>query len=116
MKSANTKSLSAVARQMSTAPLPARSSSAPEAERSAFLDSACDGDAELRAEVDRLLEEGHDPSLHSPASGILSAIELAPGDAWGNETGLWRIRPLSPRARSSANIESTPPSAKAEWA
>jgi len=56
----------------------------PEAERSAFLDSACDGDAELRADVERLLEQGDDPSLHSPASGILNGpAEPAPGDTVG---------------------------------
>src|SRR5277367_3937960 len=49
----------------------------PEAQRAAFLDSACDGDAELRAEVDRLLADGDD-SLQSPVLKV--APELAPGD------------------------------------
>jgi Tol biopolymer transport system component/tRNA A-37 threonylcarbamoyl transferase component Bud32 len=58
----------------------------PEPERPAFLDSACAGDAELRAEVERLLAESSTPSLHSPARGLLNAVslnaagELAPGD------------------------------------
>jgi eukaryotic-like serine/threonine-protein kinase len=57
----------------------------PQAEQSAFLDSTCAGDGELRAEVERLLEEGDDPSLHSPASGILNtAAELKPGDTVGH--------------------------------
>jgi serine/threonine protein kinase len=53
----------------------------PEGKRAAFLDTACSGDAELRAEVERLLADGDGDSLHSPASGILNAAsELAPGD------------------------------------
>ena len=53
----------------------------PEGERAAFLDSACNGDLELRAEVERLLAESDSASLHSPASEILNAsAELAPGD------------------------------------
>jgi predicted Ser/Thr protein kinase len=45
-----------------------------------FLDSACDGDSELRGEVERLLNESDD-SLHSPASGLFGgAPEFAPGD------------------------------------
>ena len=50
-------------------------------ERAAFLDCACGGDAELRAEVERLLAESDAASLASPASGFLDAArELAPGD------------------------------------
>jgi serine/threonine protein kinase len=53
----------------------------PAPERPAFLDSACGGDAELRAEVERLLAESDATSLHSPASGFLdSAAGLAPGE------------------------------------
>jgi len=56
----------------------------PERERPAFLDSACGGDADLRAEVERLLADS-DASLQSPASGFLDAHlnanrELTPGD------------------------------------
>jgi hypothetical protein len=40
----------------------------PEQERPAFLDSACGGDAELRAEVEHLLAESH------------AARKLGPGD------------------------------------
>jgi len=50
----------------------------PEAERAAYLESACDSDAELRAEVERLLNDGEE-SLHSPASAFLT-LELSPGD------------------------------------
>ena len=49
----------------------------PEAERPAFLDSACDGDAELRVEVERLLADSDATSLHSPASGLLNATSRA---------------------------------------
>ena len=53
----------------------------PEAEWTAFLDSACDGDAQLRGEVERLLAESDATSMHSPAGGFLNAAaELAPGD------------------------------------
>ena len=54
----------------------------PEPERPAFLDSACGGDAELRAEVERLLAKSDAAGMPSPASGFLNAArELAPGDA-----------------------------------
>jgi hypothetical protein len=53
----------------------------PESKRPAFLDSACGGDAELRAEVERLLAESDATSLQSPASGFLNATAaLAAGD------------------------------------
>ncbi|MGD0670033.1 MAG: protein kinase [Bryobacteraceae bacterium] len=53
----------------------------PEQERPAFLDSACGGDAELRADVERLLAESDAASMPNPASGLLNAArELAPGD------------------------------------
>jgi hypothetical protein len=45
----------------------------PDDERSAFLDSACNGDADLRAEVERLLAESDADSLHSPANEFLNA-------------------------------------------
>jgi eukaryotic-like serine/threonine-protein kinase len=51
----------------------------PEAEQAAFLDSAYAGDAELRAEVERLLQESDGESLHSPASAFLTP-EFSPGD------------------------------------
>lgn len=53
----------------------------PEEERAAFLDSACAGDVDLRAEVEQLLEAGGEDSLQSPTSGILNAARLAPGDS-----------------------------------
>jgi serine/threonine protein kinase len=53
----------------------------PEAKRADFLDSACEGDVELRAEVERLLKESEVDSLHSPVSGFFNAEpDLAPGD------------------------------------
>jgi serine/threonine protein kinase len=58
----------------------------PRLERPAFLDSACGGDAELRAEVERLLIASDAESLHGPAGEFLNAAflkanrELAPGD------------------------------------
>src|SRR5579862_313061 len=58
-----------------------------QAERSSFLDSACDDDAELRAEVEHLLEEG-DATLHSPASGVLNA---AAEPELGGMVGPYRI-------------------------
>jgi Tol biopolymer transport system component len=57
----------------------------PEAQRTAFLESACGGDAELRAEVERLLAESDRASLHSPASRILAAAaEPAPGETFAH--------------------------------
>ncbi len=53
----------------------------PESERSRFLESACGGDADLRAEVERLLAGNEEPSWQSPAAKLLAvAAELAPGD------------------------------------
>ena len=52
----------------------------PEAERPRFLEAACGGDAELRADVERLLA-GNEPSWQSPAAKLFAAgAELAPGD------------------------------------
>jgi len=51
----------------------------PEAERASFLDSACKGDTELRADVERLLAESGEDSLQSPGLQFL-ARELSPGD------------------------------------
>jgi len=53
----------------------------PEGKRAAFLDSACGGDAELRAEVERLLAGNEGPSLQSPAANAFTtAAALVPGD------------------------------------
>ena len=53
----------------------------PEGKRDAFLDSACGGDADLRAEVERMLAGNEEPSWQSPAAKLLPvAAELAPGD------------------------------------
>jgi serine/threonine protein kinase len=53
----------------------------PEGKRAAFLDSACDGDAELRAEVERMLAGNAEPSWQSPAAKLFTvSAELAPGD------------------------------------
>jgi serine/threonine-protein kinase len=53
----------------------------PEAERVAFLDAACGGDADLRGEVDRLLAESAAASLRSPAADFPGVAAYAPGDA-----------------------------------
>jgi len=53
----------------------------PELERPRFLELACGGDAELRAEVERLLAGNEEPSWQSPAAQLVTgAAELAPGD------------------------------------
>ena len=43
---------------------------APEAERNGYLESACGEDAELRAEIERLLAAERHSDLRSPVSGI----------------------------------------------
>ena len=54
----------------------------PESERPRFLESACSGDMELRAEVERMLAGNEEPSWQSPAAKLLAvAAELAPGDS-----------------------------------
>ena len=53
----------------------------PESERPRFLESACGGDADLRAEVERLLAGNEEPSWQSPAANLFPvAAQLAPGD------------------------------------
>jgi eukaryotic-like serine/threonine-protein kinase len=53
----------------------------PEPERPRFLESACAGDAELRAEVERLLAGNQETSWQSPAAQLFTAAaEFAPGD------------------------------------
>ena len=53
----------------------------PESERARFLESACGGDVELRAEVERMLAGNEEASWQSPAAKLLAvAAELAPGD------------------------------------
>jgi eukaryotic-like serine/threonine-protein kinase len=57
----------------------------PESERPRFLESACAGDTELRAEVERLLAGNQEPSWQSPAAMLFPvAAELAPGDMVGH--------------------------------
>jgi eukaryotic-like serine/threonine-protein kinase len=52
----------------------------PQQERTAFLDSVCDADALLRAQVERLLAQD-DESLKSPAAALLApAVELSVGE------------------------------------
>src|ERR1035438_1198605 len=54
----------------------------PASERPGFLESACGGDADLRAEVERMLAANEAPSWQSPAAKLFAvAAELAPGDA-----------------------------------
>jgi serine/threonine protein kinase/tetratricopeptide (TPR) repeat protein len=58
----------------------------PPAERKAFLDEACAGDAELRRAVERLLlaDEASDTFLEQPASELLGLIpEVEPGERLG---------------------------------
>ena len=56
----------------------------PEAERGAYLESACGEDAELRREVERMLVVSEGESLPDPAAGLLAtAAELAPGEMLG---------------------------------
>jgi serine/threonine protein kinase len=53
----------------------------PEAGRAAYLESACAGDADLRAEVERLLADHVTGTLPSPAAAVLHQVPaLAPGD------------------------------------
>jgi serine/threonine protein kinase/dienelactone hydrolase len=53
----------------------------PESERPRFLESACCGDADLRAEVERLLAGNQEPSWQSPAARLFTvAAQLEPGD------------------------------------
>ena len=53
----------------------------PEAERPRFLEAACGGDADLCAEVERLLAGNEEPRWQSPAAQLFAvATELAPGD------------------------------------
>ena len=56
----------------------------PESQRSDFLDTACKGDAELRAEVEDLLGEDNASSLLSPAADLLGVREYRPGDTIGH--------------------------------
>jgi len=53
----------------------------PESERLRFLESACGGDTDLRAEVERLLVGNQEPSWQSPTTTFFPVTaELAPGD------------------------------------
>ncbi len=55
----------------------------PEPGRAQFLESACEGDSELRAEVERLLAANQESSLQSPATMLFLAAVLDPGDTVG---------------------------------
>ncbi len=58
----------------------------PRAEQSGYLKEACGSDAELRGEVERLLDQQEASGLTSPAAGWLEAaarLELAPGTVIG---------------------------------
>jgi serine/threonine protein kinase len=58
-----------------------------DAERAQVLSSACDGDAELRAEVEQLLASHAEPSLQSPLAKLFpDRTELSAGDTVGNYT------------------------------
>jgi serine/threonine protein kinase/formylglycine-generating enzyme required for sulfatase activity len=57
----------------------------PESERLRFVESACEGDTELRFELERLLAGNEEPSLQSPATLLFSSTaELAAGDMVGH--------------------------------
>ena len=60
----------------------------PEAERDAYLASACGQDTELRSEIERLLAKEHNPDLRSPVSGMLRP---APSPTKGDMLGRYRI-------------------------
>jgi len=51
-------------------------------ERAAYLDAACQGDADLRAEVERMPAGSKEPSWESPAAQIApqGRAEFTPGD------------------------------------
>jgi serine/threonine protein kinase len=53
---------------------------APESERSGVLDSACNGDPDLRSEVERLLAESEAPTWQPPGGLLPSLPELAAGE------------------------------------
>jgi serine/threonine protein kinase len=54
----------------------------PESEQRQFLEAACGGDTNLRAEVERLLAGNQEPSLQSPVATLFpAAVEFVPGDA-----------------------------------
>ena len=63
----------------------------PEAERSAYVESACGGDAELRGEIERLLAEEHETGFRSPVSGILRS---QPTLSKGAMLGRYRIEEM----------------------
>jgi serine/threonine protein kinase len=53
----------------------------PESERPRFLDGACGGDKDLRAEVERLLAGNQEPSWQSPVAALFpAAVEFVPGN------------------------------------
>jgi serine/threonine protein kinase len=80
----------------------------PESQRSDFLDTACKGDGELRAEVEGLLGEDDASSLLSPALDLLRVREYRPGeskpmqaDRWKKIEGLYQAAvALSPEKRA----------------
>ena len=53
----------------------------PEADRGAYLETACGGDSDSRREVERRLADSADESLRSPAADLLAKVaELAQGE------------------------------------
>lgn len=62
----------------------------PESERPRLLESACAGDADLRAEVERLLAGNEEPSWQSPAADLLAESGLTQLSA-GAQLGHYQI-------------------------
>jgi serine/threonine protein kinase len=63
------------------------------AERAAFLDQACAGDAVLRRRIERLLQrhEQADPFLESPVLSVLSVVEESVREGPGTVIGGYRL-------------------------
>ena len=81
----------------------------PEPERPRFLESACGGDADLRAEVERMLAGNEGPSLLSPAANAFTAAApLAPGDMVVTDGQLFLYPGAKVRAVDAAKIGSGP--------
>ena len=63
----------------------------PEAARAAFLDRACEDDADLRSEIDALLRSHDAPGVLDTAQHPPHAVEPLPSLAPGTCLGLWRV-------------------------
>src|SRR5215472_11731329 len=72
----------------------------PQEQRQAWLDGACDGDTELRGQVERLLSnEGRAGSfLERPAIEDVTVTQTAASSSWAGNSDPTRSRPCSARA------------------